>query len=51
MTLYDVPPENLVVPLIVYSDFEKALGKAHSSVGTDELSRFVSWTEEFGQEG
>lgn len=51
MTLYDVPSENLVVPLIVYGDFEKALRKAHSSVGADELSRFVSWTEEFGQEG
>ena len=23
LTLYEVPPEKLVVPLIVYSDFEK----------------------------
>lgn len=51
MTLYDVPSENLVVPLIVFKDFEKALRKAHSSVGADELNRFVTWTEEFGQEG
>lgn len=51
MTLYDVPSEHLVVPLIVFADFEKALRKAHSSVGADELNRFVTWTAEFGQEG
>jgi vacuolar protein-sorting-associated protein 4 len=51
MSLYSVPPEKLIVPLITFGDFEKALIRAHSSVGTDELSRFVSWTEEFGQEG
>jgi hypothetical protein len=50
-TLYDVPSEKLKVPLIIFDDFTKALNKAHSSVGTDELQRFVSWTEEFGQEG
>lgn len=51
MTLYDVPGEALKVPLIEYQDFLTALKKAHSSVGADELDRFVSWTEEFGQEG
>lgn len=51
MTLYDVPPEKLLVPLITYDDFLKALNKAHSSVGGEELLRFVSWTEEFGQDG
>ena len=51
MSLYDVEPEKLVVPLIGYGDFEKALQRAHSSVGNDELTRFVQWTEEFGQEG
>lgn len=51
MSLYDVPSDKLVVPVIIYPDFEKALKKAHSSVGVDELQRFVSWTEEFGQEG
>jgi vacuolar protein-sorting-associated protein 4 len=50
-TLYEVPSEKLKVPLITYADFEKALSKAHSSVGHEELQRFVSWTEEFGQEG
>lgn len=51
MSLYDVPSEKLVVPVICFADFEKALSRAHSSVGADELSRFVSWTEEFGQDG
>mmetsp|Transcript_53906 Transcript_53906/g.109908 ORF Transcript_53906/g.109908 Transcript_53906/m.109908 type:complete len:466 (+) Transcript_53906:47-1444(+) len=51
MSLYDVPGELLKVPLIEHADFLKALQKAHSSVGTDELERFVTWTEEFGQEG
>jgi vacuolar protein-sorting-associated protein 4 len=51
MSLYDVPGEKLQVPLISQADFLKALNKAHSSVGTTELERFVTWTEEFGQEG
>lgn len=51
MSLYDVEPDKLIVPLVTYADFIKALKKAHSSVGTGELERFVQWTEEFGQEG
>lgn len=51
MSLYDVPSEKLVVPVIDFADFEKALKRSHSSVGPDELDKFVKWTEEFGQEG
>lgn len=51
MTLYDVPSAGLRVPVIIYSDFEKALKRAHSSVGTDELQQFIDWTAEFGQDG
>jgi vacuolar protein-sorting-associated protein 4 len=51
MSLYDVPGEKLAVPLVCAKDFDRALKKAHSSVGQDELERFVKWTEEFGQEG
>lgn len=51
MSLYDVPTEKLVVPRICVRDFDKALTRAHSSVGADELQRFVKWTEEFGQDG
>ena len=49
--LYDVPSEALQVPPIVFSDFTKALSRAHSSVGADELERFVEWTAEYGQDG
>ena len=51
MTMYDVEGDKLKVPVIEMPDFVKALKKAHSSVCTDELERFVTWTEEFGQEG
>lgn len=33
MSLYDVPSDKLVVPIVVFKDFEKALKRAHSSVG------------------
>lgn len=49
--LYDVPSEALEVPPIIFNDFTKALSRAHSSVGADELDRFVEWTSEFGQDG
>ncbi len=32
-------------------DFLTALGKAHSSVGVNELEEYVKWTKEFGQDG
>lgn len=51
MGLYDVDNTKLVVPPTCYEDFVKALGRQHSSVGQDELQRFVDWTEEYGQEG
>jgi hypothetical protein len=37
--------------MITYADFEKALRRAHSSVGPEELQRFIEWTAEYGQEG
>jgi vacuolar protein-sorting-associated protein 4 len=51
VSLYDIPTEKLQVPPVIYSDFEKALSRAHSSVAQSELQRFVKWTEEFGEEG
>lgn len=38
-----IPPTQL--------DFLTALGKAHSSVGANELEEYVKWTKEFGQDG
>jgi len=51
LTLYDVASDKLVVPVIIYADFVKAMKRTHSSVGADELQRFIDWTSEFGQEG
>eukprot|EP00752_Nemacystus_decipiens_P009909 g8841.t1 len=51
MTLYEVPTEKLLVPDVCYDDFVQALTKSGSSVSPDELTRFIKWTEEFGQEG
>ncbi|CAN0579214.1 unnamed protein product, partial [Laminaria digitata] len=50
-TLYQVPTEKLLVPDVSYEDFIKALGRSGSSVSADELTRFIKWTEDFGQEG
>ena len=51
MGLYDVPSDKLQVPIVSVADFITALSKAHSSVGADELARYVTWTKEFGQDG
>eukprot|EP00904_Undaria_pinnatifida_P002642 jgi/Undpi1/12379/HiC_scaffold_5.g02051.m1 len=51
MTLYEVPTEKLLVPDVCYEDFIKALTRSGSSVSADELTRFIKWTEDFGQEG
>lgn len=51
MSLYEIETEKLVVPVICFDDFQKALARTHSSVGADELDEFVKWTSEFGQEG
>lgn len=46
-----VATEKLLVPDVCYDDFLKALTKSGSSVSEEELTRFVGWTEDFGQEG
>ena len=51
ISLYDIPSDKLLVPVVTFLDFKKALTKAHSSVGINELKKFVTWTEEFGQDG
>jgi len=51
MQLWDVPSEKLKVPDIGLDDFKKALRNGCSSVSSDELKRFVDWTNMFGQEG
>jgi len=52
MSLFDLPnPALLVPPQVTMADFMSVLGHSTSSVGNDELQRFVDWTKEFGQEG
>jgi vacuolar protein-sorting-associated protein 4 len=51
MTLWEVDGEKLKVPDLCVTDFEAALKHAVSSVSSEELLRFVEWTNQFGQEG
>ncbi len=51
LTMYTIPDGKLEVPLIVVSDFEKALKRAHSSIDVKELQLYEEWTANFGQEG
>ena len=49
--LYHVTPEQLKVPDVTREMFVRALKHSNSSVAPEELTRFESWTKEFGQEG
>jgi len=51
MTLYDVTPEQLLVPVVDFEMFNHVLIRARKSVDQEELHRFVEWTAEFGQDG
>ena len=51
MTLWDVPPERLEAPPVRYSDFEKVMKHACTTVSEEELKRFTDWTAMFGQDG
>jgi vacuolar protein-sorting-associated protein 4 len=51
MTLYEVPSEQLLVPVVDFEMFKRILLRARKSVDQDELTRFVEWTAEFGQDG
>ena len=51
MSLYDVASEELQVPVVSFDMFQAVLARARKSVDSEELTRFVQWTKEFGQEG
>jgi len=51
MTLYDVPGDKLLVPVISRDMYFRVVERAKKSVDPEELTRFVEWTVEFGQEG
>ena len=49
--LYDLASEELKVPDVTMRDFQLVLKHAKGSVAEDELTKFIEWTEEFGEEG
>jgi hypothetical protein len=51
MDLYSVPSEQLLVPMVSMAMFDHILERARATVAEEELTRFIEWTEEFGQEG
>jgi vacuolar protein-sorting-associated protein 4 len=51
MTLWDVPPELLEAPPVLFSDFEKVMKHSCTTVTETELKRFQEWTALFGQDG
>jgi len=51
MGLYDMDSEDLQVPDVTMKNFQQVLSHAKGSVADDELTKFIKWTEEFGEEG
>lgn len=51
MTLWEVPPEKLIAPMVVREDFEKVMRHSVTTVSPEELQRFTEWTKQFGQDG
>lgn len=50
-TMIDIEPSMLEAPKIVVDDFHNALVKTKATVAQSDLSKYVDWTEEFGQDG
>ena len=51
MDLYQIPGDNLSVPMLSMKHFLTAMEGATKSVAIDELTEFIKWTAEFGEEG
>jgi hypothetical protein len=51
MDLYSIPGDKLAVPKLNMRHFLSAMESASASVAPEELTRFIEWTEEFGEEG
>ena len=43
--------DELLEPELMYSDFLRAASTVRPSVNASDLEKYVSWTQEFGQEG
>lgn len=51
MSLYDIPGSQLSVPVTSMDDFRHCMAHVNGSVAEGELTRFIEWTAEFGEEG
>lgn len=51
MTMVDLDPSTLEAPAICLDDFHMALTRTKPTVAQSDLTKYVDWTEEFGQEG
>lgn len=47
----DVGSDELLEPELMLADFLRAAATAKPSVNQDDISQYVKWTQEFGQEG
>ena len=51
MTCDEVPDDRLISPPVTVEDFQRVIRRSSSSVGQDELQKYVKWTEDFGRDG
>ena len=51
MTCDEVPDDRLISPPVTMEDFQRVIRRSRSSVGQDELQKYVKWTEDFGRDG
>ena len=50
-SMRDIASGELKLPDLSYSHFESALKKSKASVGAGDLTKYLEWTKQFGQEG
>lgn len=51
MSWTEIGTDELLEPDLTMKDFVKAVKNGKKSVNEDDLTRYVTWTTEFGQEG
>eukprot|EP00939_MAST-03C_sp_MAST-3C-sp1_P003476 g3476.t1 len=49
--LYDLSSDELKVPDVMMEDYRQVVKTAKGSVAQEELTKFIEWTKEFGEEG
>jgi len=51
MMLKEVQGHELIPPDVIMQDFESALDKTRASVGPEDLTRHIEWTQVYGMDG